>query len=100
MASQDLAVQLTERRTVDERAGGIEGDGADLGGAHPVDGPVLASLAVSGEQRRGEDRRILVSFVAVSGWLVLLMTGQALGGAVHLLLAAALVAFPWRRLRG
>jgi hypothetical protein len=45
------------------------------------------------------DRRIVVAFLALSAWLVLLLAGYALGGAVHVLFAAALVAFPWRRLR-
>jgi len=31
-----------------------------------------------------------------SGWLALLFAGFAGGGAVHLLLLAALVLFPWR----
>ncbi|MGH9361538.1 MAG: lmo0937 family membrane protein [Thermoanaerobaculia bacterium] len=35
----------------------------------------------------------------VSGWMVALFTGFALGGAVHLVLLAALAVFPWRLLR-
>jgi hypothetical protein len=34
----------------------------------------------------------------VSSWLTLLFVGWTLGGGVHLLLAAALVIFPWRDL--
>ena len=37
--------------------------------------------------------------LALSGWMVLLFSGVWLRGAVHLLLAAALLAFPWRELR-
>jgi len=55
---------------------------------------VLASRAVT-----RHDQRIVVSFTAISAWLTLLLTGLTLGGAVHLLLALALLAFPWRRLR-
>ena len=31
-----------------------------------------------------------------STWLVLLLSGVALGGAIHLLLLTALVTYPWR----
>jgi hypothetical protein len=41
-------------------------------------------------------RRLFASAAAIAAWLALLFLGQALGGAVHLLLAAALVLFPWR----
>ena len=44
----------------------------------------------------GANGRLALSVVALAAWLVLLMSGFALGGAVHLLLAAALVLFPWR----
>lgn len=43
--------------------------------------------------------RLLISATLVSTWLVLLFTGWAFGGAVYLLLAAALVVFPWTALR-
>ena len=43
--------------------------------------------------------RIALSAVALSSWIVLLFAGYTLGGAVHLLLAAGLVLFPWRLLR-
>lgn len=35
----------------------------------------------------------------LSAWIVLLFAGWIAGGAVHLLLVAAAVAFPWRALR-
>jgi hypothetical protein len=35
----------------------------------------------------------------LSSWLVLLLLGWSFGGAVYLLLAAALAVFPWRALR-
>ncbi|HEV2855581.1 MAG TPA: hypothetical protein VHC97_22525 [Thermoanaerobaculia bacterium] len=35
-----------------------------------------------------------------SGWLALLFAGFAGGGAVHLLLLAALALFPWRAASG
>lgn len=43
--------------------------------------------------------RLLVSAVALSAWLLLLMSGWAFGGAVYLLLLAALAIFPWTTLR-
>jgi hypothetical protein len=42
-------------------------------------------------------RRLWVSALCVSAWLILLLSGFAFGGAVHLLLVAAAVLFPWRR---
>ena len=44
----------------------------------------------------GVATRTTLALAALSAWLVLLMTGVALGGAIHLLLAAALGVFPWR----
>lgn len=44
--------------------------------------------------------RAALAFALLSAWLVLLMSGVALAGAIHLLLAAALLLFPWRRLGG
>lgn len=41
-------------------------------------------------------RRLWSSVLCVSVWLILLFTGLSLGGAVHLLLVAAAVLFPWR----
>lgn len=35
----------------------------------------------------------------LSAWLVLLFAGWIAGGAVHLLLVAAAVVFPWRALK-
>lgn len=40
--------------------------------------------------------RLYLSCLLVSSWLALLLTGNAFGGLVHLLLAAALILFPWR----
>jgi hypothetical protein len=40
--------------------------------------------------------RLVASCALLSTWLVLLLLGYAAGGAVHLLLAASLAAFPWR----
>lgn len=42
--------------------------------------------------------RLAASFALLSAWLVLLLMGWAFGGAVYLLLAAALAVFPWREL--
>jgi fucose permease len=46
------------------------------------------------------DTSAVLAFVALSAWLLLLLIGWTLGGVVHLLLALALIAFPWRRLGG
>ena len=43
--------------------------------------------------------RLTLSVALLSAWLILLMSGFALGGAIHLLLAASLVLFPWREAR-
>ena len=43
--------------------------------------------------------RLTLSVVLLSAWLILLMSGFALGGAVHLLLVGSLVLFPWREAR-
>jgi hypothetical protein len=43
--------------------------------------------------------RATLSFGLISLWLVLLLSGHAARGAVHLLLLAAIVLFPWRWLR-
>lgn len=40
--------------------------------------------------------RAAAALLAISLWMTLLFAGVALGGAVHLLLAAALAVFPWR----
>lgn len=42
--------------------------------------------------------RLLAAFALLSGWLALLLLGWSLGGAVYLLLAAAVAVFPWRAL--
>lgn len=41
-------------------------------------------------------RKILPAAVLLSAWLMLLMTGYALGGWVHLVLLTAVALFPWR----
>lgn len=38
-----------------------------------------------------EQTQILIAAVAISAWLILLLSGFAAGGAVHLLLGGALV---------
>jgi hypothetical protein len=43
-----------------------------------------------------DGKRLFASALAIAAWLVLLFLGVALGGAVHLLLVAGLVLFPWR----
>ena len=43
--------------------------------------------------------RAALALLLFSGWLALLFSGFAFRGGVHLLLAAALAAFPWRSLR-
>lgn len=43
--------------------------------------------------------RLTLSVAALSSWLILLLAGVALGGAVHLLLVASLLFFPWREAR-
>ena len=43
--------------------------------------------------------RLALSVALLAAWLVLLMSGVALGGAVHLLLVASLALFPWRERR-
>lgn len=42
-------------------------------------------------------RAALAAFL-LSSWMFLLLGGLTAGGAVHLLLAGALAAFPWRSL--
>jgi hypothetical protein len=42
---------------------------------------------------------MLLASVALSAWLILLLTGWTLGGGVHLILVGACVAFPWREMR-
>ena len=41
-------------------------------------------------------RRLWISALCVSAWLMLLFSGWSFGGAVHLLLVAAAVLFPWK----
>jgi hypothetical protein len=43
-------------------------------------------------------KRVVVAVALFSAWLALLLLGSPLGKAVYLLLVAALVVFPWRRL--
>jgi hypothetical protein len=44
--------------------------------------------------------RAALSTAALSAWVVALFTGWVLGGAVHLLLVAAIALFPWRAALG
>lgn len=44
--------------------------------------------------------RAALALTLFSGWLALLFAGFAGGGAVHLLLLAAVVLFPWRAAAG
>lgn len=53
----------------------------------PLLPPALAAAPIA---------RAALAALAFSGWIVLLLLGVAAGGAVHLLLAVALVLFPWR----
>jgi len=57
--------------------------------------PVLAFPTVT-----RDDKSAVLAFTALSAWLVLLLIGWTLGGAIHLLFALALLAFPWRRAGG
>lgn len=43
--------------------------------------------------------RLTLSVGLLSAWLILLLSGFALGGAIHLLLLASLLLFPWREAR-
>lgn len=43
--------------------------------------------------------RLTLSVALLSAWLILLLSGFALGGAIHLLLVASLALFPWREAR-
>jgi len=43
--------------------------------------------------------RSFLAFLLFSGWMALLFSGHAAGGAVHLLLAGALGVFPWKAVR-
>ena len=42
--------------------------------------------------------RLLLSVVTLAGWMLLLFLGWTFGGAIHLLLIGAAVAFPWREI--
>jgi hypothetical protein len=42
--------------------------------------------------------RLLLAATVFSAWILLLFTGWILGGAVHLLLPAALFLVPWKKL--
>jgi len=44
--------------------------------------------------------RAAFALLLISAWLALLFSGWAFGGAVHLLLAGALVLFPWKAAAG
>jgi len=43
--------------------------------------------------------RLTLSVALLSAWLILLLSGVALGGGIHLLLVASLALFPWREAR-
>jgi len=43
--------------------------------------------------------RVLVAGALLSAWIVALFTGLAAAGLAHVLLVAALFAFPWRQVR-
>lgn len=43
--------------------------------------------------------RLLASAALISAWLVALLVGWTLGGAVYLLLLTALAVFPWQSVR-
>ena len=45
-------------------------------------------------------QRLFVSAALISAWLVCLLIGWSLGGAIYLALLAGLAIFPWRLLRG
>ncbi len=49
---------------------------------------------------RSPTLRAAAALALVSTWMVALFSGVAAGGAVHLILLAALAVFPWRVLRG
>jgi hypothetical protein len=42
--------------------------------------------------------RAALALASVSAWLTLLLAGRTAGGAIHLLLLAGLLLFPWRAL--
>jgi hypothetical protein len=43
--------------------------------------------------------RMLLASVALSAWLILLLTGWTLGGGAHVILVGACIAFPWQEMR-
>lgn len=43
--------------------------------------------------------RMLLASIALSVWLILLLTGWTLGGGIHLIVVGACVAFPWQEMR-
>lgn len=45
-------------------------------------------------------KRLLGSLICLSAWLMLLFVGSTFGGAIHLLLLASGVLFPWRTALG
>lgn len=46
--------------------------------------------------RQNPHRNVLLAAVLLSSWLMLMMTGYAFGGWIHLVLLTALIIFPWR----
>jgi hypothetical protein len=48
---------------------------------------------------RSPTLQAVAALLCFTTWMALLLVGFAGGGAVHLLLAAAVAVFPWRALR-
>lgn len=44
--------------------------------------------------------RLVGSLICLSAWLMLLFVGSTFGGAIHLLLLASAILFPWRSALG
>jgi len=59
-------------------------------------GPISTKLAAVVRPSDRSTLRAALAVALLSAWLVLLFVGWIAAGAVHLLLAAALAAFPWR----
>ena len=113
VAPEHGGVDLAQARQPDEGVRDVEGNRRD---AHlkPPSRPLLAGFGALGRggRRRAAWRdptppsrslcyapgvlRAALACAALSAWLVLLFAGWTLGGAVYLLLVAALVLFPWR----
>ena len=66
----------------------------------PASGQIKCRAVLAFRAVTRSDTSAAIAFAALSAWLGLLLIGWTLGGAIHLLLALALVLFPWRRLSG